>query len=85
MDETRSPNMKISVQPLLDSLRTTKFWKEFLLITIGMLLSAMAVYYFLLPANLIIGTVSGLAIVLSGVLAAFGITVKVSLLSLIHI
>ena len=80
MDETRSPNMKISVQPLLDSLRTTKFWKEFLLITIGMLLSAMAVYYFLLPANLIIGTVSGLAIVLSGVLAAFGITVKVSLM-----
>lgn len=72
--------MKISVQPLLDSLRTTKFWKEFLLITIGMLLSAMAVYYFLLPANLIIGTVSGLAIVLSGVLAAFGITVKVSLM-----
>lgn len=80
MNETRSPNMKISVQPLLDSLRTTKFWKEFLLITIGMLLSAMAVYYFLLPANLIIGTVSGLAIVLSGVLAAFGITVKVSLM-----
>ena len=80
MDETRSPNMKISVQPLLDSLRTAKFWKEFLLITIGMLLSAMAVYYFLLPANMIIGTVSGLAIVLSGVLAAFGITVKVSLM-----
>ncbi|MGN1215209.1 MAG: YitT family protein [Candidatus Cryptobacteroides sp.] len=73
-------NINEPLRAALAALRTSRFWKEFLLITLGMLLSAMAVYYFLMPANLIIGTVSGLAIVLSGVLAAFGIQIKVSLM-----
>lgn len=73
-------NINEPLHAALAALRTSRFWKEFLLITLGMLLSAMAVYYFLMPANLIIGTVSGLAIVLSGVLAAFGIQIKVSLM-----
>ncbi|MGN0201663.1 MAG: YitT family protein [Candidatus Cryptobacteroides sp.] len=72
--------MNDPVRAALAALKTPKFWKEFLLITLGMLLSAMAVYYFLLPGNLIIGTVSGLAIVLSGVFAALGIQIKVSLM-----
>lgn len=43
-----------------------------------MFLGAAAVYYFLTPSKLIIGTVSGLSIVLSTVLEGFGINIKVS-------
>lgn len=35
--------------------------------TVGMLITAMAVYYFLVPSKLIIGTISGLSIVISGI------------------
>lgn len=48
--------------------------------TLGMTLAAAAVYYFLMPSNLIIGTITGLSMVLSGVLGAAGITVKVSVM-----
>ena len=59
-------------------LRTWKFWKEFLIMTLGMLITAIAVYYFLVPSKLIIGTTSGLAIVVSNVLCAIGLPVKIS-------
>ena len=48
--------------------------------TLGMTLAAAAVYYFLMPSNLIIGSITGLSMVLSGVLGAAGITVKVSVM-----
>ena len=47
------------------ALRTKKFWKEFIVINIGIAIGAIAVYYFLMPSNLIIGTISGLSIVLN--------------------
>lgn len=59
---------------------TVKFWKELLIMTVGMMFAAAAVYYFLMPSNLIIGTITGLSMVISGVFAKFGIIVKVSLL-----
>lgn len=62
----------------LGALKTAKFWKEFIIMTIGMLITAIAVYYFLVPSKLIVGTTSGLAIVVSGVFEAIGIHVKVS-------
>lgn len=44
---------------------TLKFWKELLMMTIAMSLGAAAVYYFLMPSHLIVGSISGLSIVLN--------------------
>ena len=60
------------VHPLV----TWKFWKELIIMTLGMAVGAAAVYYFLMPSNLIIGSISGLSIVLSEILGG----VKVSLI-----
>ncbi len=50
------------------SLRTKRFWKELVIMTLGMFLGAAAVYYFLIPSHLIVGTISGLSIVLNTLL-----------------
>ena len=47
--------------------KTFKFWKELVIMTLGMMVTAAAVYYFLVPSKLIIGTISGLSIVLSNI------------------
>ena len=47
------------------ALCTFKFWKELLMMTAGMSLGAAAVYYFLMPSHLIVGSISGLSIVLN--------------------
>lgn len=47
------------------ALKTKKFWKELLMMTAGMSLGAAAVYYFLMPSHLIVGSISGLSIVLN--------------------
>ena len=44
---------------------TWKFWKELVIMILGMMVCAAAVYYFLVPSKLIIGTISGLSIVLN--------------------
>lgn len=60
-------------------LKTSKFWIELLIMTVGMMVTACAVYYFLVPSKLIIGTISGLSIVLSGVSEQlFGVALPVS-------
>ena len=41
--------------------------KEFFIITIGMLFVSCAVYFFMIPSGIIVGSISGLAIVLSAV------------------
>lgn len=61
-------------------LKTWKFWKELLAMTLGMLVAAAAVYYFLIPSKLIIGSISGLSIVLSAIFEGAGIHIKVSLM-----
>ncbi|MBR4564176.1 MAG: YitT family protein [Paludibacteraceae bacterium] len=50
------------------ALGTPKFWKELLMMTAGMSLGAAAVYYFLMPSHLIVGSISGLSIVLNTLL-----------------
>jgi uncharacterized membrane-anchored protein YitT (DUF2179 family) len=70
--------VKDALRSALDALKTWKFWKELIIMTLGMLVGAAAVYYFLVPSKLIIGTISGLSIVISALLANIGITVKVS-------
>ena len=47
------------------ALGTLKFWKELLMMTVGMSFGAVAVYYFLMPSHLIVGSISGLSIVLN--------------------
>ena len=70
--------VKDVVRTALDALKTWKFWKELIIMTLGMMVGAAAIYYFLVPSKLIIGTISGLSIVISTVLANIGVTVKVS-------
>lgn len=41
------------------------FLKEFIIITFGIWLAAVAVYFFLVPGQLVIGSISGLALVIS--------------------
>ncbi len=52
-------------QESVAALKTGKFWKELILMTVGMLFGAAAVYYFLMPSHLIVGTISGLSIVIN--------------------
>ena len=59
---------------------TFKFWKELVIMTLGMMVCAAAVYYFLVPSKLIIGTISGLSIVLTHILASMGIQITVGTL-----
>jgi len=47
------------------ALHTKKFYKELIVMTLGMCIGAAAVYYFLLPGHLIVGTISGLSLVLN--------------------
>ena len=60
------------------AVQTWKFWKELFIMTFGMAVAAVAVNYFLVPSKLIIGSISGLSIVISGIFEAVGMTVKVS-------
>jgi len=64
-------------------LSTWKFWKELLIMTLGMSFGAAAVYYFLMPSKLIIGSISGLSIVLSEVFGSWGLAIKTSTIILI--
>ena len=41
-----------------------KFWGEMVALVIALLVGAAAVYYFLIPSNLILGSISGLAMVI---------------------
>jgi len=63
---------------VLAQLKTWKFWKEIIIMTVGMSFGAAGVYYFLVPSKLIIGSISGLSIVISTLLESIGINFKVS-------
>ena len=65
----------MDVKETLRYLGTFKFWKELFIMTLAMFIAAGAVYYFLMPSNLIMGSITGLSMVLSSLLP-----VKVSLM-----
>lgn len=67
----------------LSAVQTWKFWKELFVMTFGMAIAALAVNYFLVPGKLIVGSISGLSIVISGIFDLMGLTVKVSTVILI--
>lgn len=58
---------------LFAPLKTWKFWKEFLIMTVGMLIAAAGVNYFLVPSKLVVGSISGLSIVI-GTLTGFKVS-----------
>ena len=62
-----SLNVKQQLSDFVKYMGTFKFWKELVIMTLGMAVTAAAVYYFLVPSKLIIGTISGLSIVLSNI------------------
>ena len=68
---------------ILKTLTSGKFWKELVIMTLGMAVGAAAVYYFLMPSKLIIGSISGLSIVLSEIFGNAGIPIKVSTIILV--
>ena len=63
----------------LKFLGTWKFWKELFIMTLGMLIASAAVYYFMIPGKLVLGSITGLSIVISNLAAKFGLVLKVSL------
>jgi uncharacterized membrane-anchored protein YitT (DUF2179 family) len=72
------------MKKIFEVLKTGKFWVELLIMTVGMFIAACAVYYFLVPSKLIIGTISGLSIVLSTISAqTFGVSLNVGTVILI--
>ena len=72
--------MKDKIKEALSNLLTVKFWKDLVIMTLGMLVASAAVYYFMLPSNLVLGSITGLSIVLSNLFALAGINIKVSLM-----
>ena len=69
----------MNFKEIISYLGTKKFWVELIIMTLGMVVTACAVYYFLVPSKLIIGTISGLSIVISGVSEKlFGLALPVS-------
>ena len=56
------------MKDILKYLCTWKFWKELLIMTLGMAIAAAAVYYFMMPSKLVLGSISGLSIVITNVL-----------------
>ena len=49
---------------LKEYFKSGRFLKEFLIMTFGMMVAAVAVHYFLQPSKLIVGSISGLSIVI---------------------
>ena len=68
------------MKDFLQYLCTWKFWKELLIMIFGMAIAAAGVYYFMIPGKLVLGSLSGLSIVIASVLAAAGVSVKVSVI-----
>ncbi|MCR5351280.1 MAG: YitT family protein [Bacteroidales bacterium] len=73
----------MTVKTLIAPLGTWKFWKELLIMTVGMFIAAAAVYYFLVPSKIVVGSISGLSIVISAIFENAGIAIKVSTVVLV--
>ena len=55
------------IKELLQILVTKKFWVELFIMTMGMVIAGTAVYFFLVPSKLIVGSVTGLSIVICNI------------------
>lgn len=50
------------------TLQTKRFWTDLLLMTVGMFVASMSVHFFLLPSHLVVGSITGLSIVIEKLL-----------------
>ena len=62
------------------ALVSKKFWIELLIMTLGMMMTAICVYYFLVPSKLIVGSISGLSIVLTNIFTGMGVNISLSMM-----
>ena len=62
------------------ALVSKKFWVELLIMTFGMFMTGICVYYFLVPSKLIVGSISGLSIVLTNIFGSMGINISLSMM-----
>ena len=76
-------NIKQTLIDFVKYMGTWKFWKELIIMTLGMAVTAAAVYYFLVPSKLIIGTISGLSIVLTKIFEGIGINISLGTLIMV--
>lgn len=72
------PAKMTTMKDILLALGTWKFWKELIIMTLGMSVAAAAVYYFLMPSKLVVGSITGLSIVIGNLLQGAGLAIKVS-------
>ena len=63
---------------ILSPLGTFKFWKELVIMTLAMFIAAGAVHFFLLPSNLVMGSITGLSMVLAKLFEMAGLAIKLS-------
>ncbi len=66
-------NVKEAPAKLLKLAKTKKFWLELLIMTSGMFIAAVAVYFFLIPSKLIIGSITGLSLVIAKLFPIFSV------------
>ena len=62
------------------ALVSKKFWVELLIMTFGMFMTGVCVYYFLVPSKLIVGSISGLSIVLTNIFNSMGVNISLSMM-----
>ena len=62
------------------ALASKKFWVELLIMTFGMFMTGVCVYYFLVPSKLIVGSISGLSIVLTNIFQNMGVEISLSMM-----
>ncbi|MDN4753053.1 YitT family protein [Porphyromonadaceae bacterium W3.11] len=76
-------NAKKSLLKVLALLKTKKFWVELVIMTVGMFIGAIGVYFFLLPSKLIVGSITGLSIVLAKIFPIMSVGSMIFLLNFI--
>lgn len=65
--------LKQSFVSLFNAAKTKRFWLELLIMTAGMFVAAIAVYFFLIPSKLIIGSITGLSLVIAKLFPFFSV------------
>ena len=68
-----------SMSQVKSILSTKKFWIELLIMTVGMFVAALGVYFFLIPSKLIVGSITGLSLVLAKLMPLFSQCLNLSL------
>ena len=74
----------MKLEEALHALASRKFWSELIIMTAAITIAAAAIYYFLIPSNLIMGSVAGLAMVIAEMAKSLlGYSLSISTLILI--